>query len=107
MKVEASPRAGGMPGCAGERHQQQDIFQKIKTVVEKIVSIDVQDYVLIGKDDEGVEEGPPAQQHQKIQCAEAGAGGAFGQVWTPANRRNHGHHVKEENDVEEIRIGNL
>ena len=105
MKVDATPSSGTGPGRESENRKKQNVFQQVETVVVDVVKMDIQHDVLVREDDEGVEENPPSQQHQKIEQAEMETAFALDQVGAPRHGGDQGHGVKEENNVKKKGIG--
>src|ERR1700689_1216874 len=107
MQVEPAPSARAGQRREPQHSNQQGVFKKVEKVVVGIVESDIEHDVLVGKHQEGVQERPPSQQHQKIQHAEVDSSFFLHQIRTPGDGRDDGHDVKKHNDVEGIRIGNL
>ncbi len=106
VQIESPPSSRTRARCKAEYGEQQSVLQQIKPAIVEIVEMGILDYILVGKDDERVEKDPPSHQHHEIQQAEMDLPFFFREVRTPGHRRDHGHRMHEENDVEEKYVGN-
>src|SRR5215831_12880345 len=105
MQVKTAPSAGTGKNRERQHTNEKSVLHCIEPVVVMVVLVEVASYVLMRKNDEGVEEHPPAEQHEKVQNTHQSLPVLANEIRPPGNRRDHGHGVKKKNNVEEERVG--
>src|SRR5579859_1055054 len=107
MKVEPAPPARARQSRKYQSHEEQSIFDAIEKVVIEVVGRNVEEDILVGKDNERIKKNPPAQQHQEIEYAEKNLAFAVNEVGAPGHGREHRHGMKKKEDIKEKGIGNV
>src|SRR5215467_1238837 len=105
MQVKTAPSAGTGKDRKRQHTNEKRVLHRIESVVVMVVLVEVASDVLMRKNDKGVEEHPPAEQHEKVQHTQQGLPMLAGEIRPPGHRRDHGHDVKKKNNVEEERVG--